>query len=101
MMAGEEAGIVLPGVDAFHHSRLERPELYVVSVAHEQVRQCRAPRACAQHCASHQDVASFFTNRCSSPRRSRPILARWVQNTNAAMTTLAMNTAEWMSRRSR
>src|SRR5207237_8292266 len=85
-------------VDRFHDVGFIRPKRDFVSVAREKISQRGTPRPGSNDCATHQDAASFFTKRCSSPRRSRPMLARCVQNTNSAMTRLAMNTGERGSR---
>ena len=77
----------------------ERPERDVVPVAREHVGERRAPRARpdAPRSASSRDrprTRPRLPKRCSSPRRSRPMFARCVQKTNAAMTTLTMNSGE-------
>src|SRR5258706_14507947 len=85
-------------VDGLNHVGLVGPKPYVVPVTRQKIRQRGAPRTGSDHRATHQVSLSFFTNRSSSPRRRRPILARCVQNTKAAMITLAMKTGDRGSR---
>src|SRR6266403_2088114 len=85
-------------VDGLHHVGLVGPKPHVVPVTRQKIRQRGAPRTGSDHRATHQVTLSFFTNRSSSPRRRRPILARCVQNTKAAMITLAMKTGDCGSR---
>src|SRR6266700_1540003 len=85
-------------VDGLHHVGLVGPKPHAVPVTRQKIRQRGAPRTGSDHRATHQGSLSFFTNRCSSPRRRRPILARCVQNTKAAMITLAMKTGDCGSR---
>src|SRR5688500_11022177 len=85
-------------VDRVGHIRLIRPESHLVSIPGEQVGERRSPSPRSHHRCTHQTWFAFFTKRCSSPRRKRPMFARCVQNTNAATSRLARKTGEMGSR---
>ena len=97
---GAERGIDVPADRSIERRTCEgvASEPHLVTVAGENVREGRTPRPGSDDRATHQAALSFFTNLCSSPRRNRPIFARCVQKTNAAMMTLAMKTGDCGSR---
>src|SRR6476646_11053456 len=93
-MSGQKSGVFVLGVDGFHDIGFVGPEPDVVPVPRQQVRQRCTPGTRAHYRAAHQVAVSFFTKRCSSPRRNRPMFARCVQKTKMTITTLAMNTGD-------
>src|SRR5437016_2224827 len=98
LVAAQKSHVLVLRVDRFHDVGFVRPKRNLVSVPREKISQRGTPRPGPHDCAAHQDAASFFTKRCSSPRRSRPMFVRCVQNTNSAMITLATKTGERGSR---
>ena len=70
--------------------RLARPERDAVIVPREQIGERGPPRPSANNRASHQVAGLARRKRFSSPRRSRPMLVRCVQNTNTVITAHAI-----------
>src|SRR6185437_8097223 len=89
---GKKSRIGVSRVDCFDHIRLEGPEGDLVPVARKEIGERRAPRTGTNDGALHHAGGEPRRNRCSSPRSSRPMLARWVQNTKSATSTLSAST---------
>ena len=78
-------------VDAVHDFSLAGPERHLLSLASEQVREGRAPRAATDDGDFHAGLPRV-RNRFSVPLSSRETFRRWAKMMSATSATLAQKT---------
>src|SRR5687767_9472636 len=75
-VAAQKSNVFMLPVYRLDDVGLVCPQPYVMAVAGQEIREGSSPRPGSNDAAAHHAALSFFTNLCSSPRRSRPMFAR-------------------------